>query len=130
MAFDWREYLIVAHGWRGDGREVVQRTCLGRTYYYIYHLGLKKARSKAFTETMPGLHKKLWEWYSRQGDPDLRKIGVAGQRMHGLRIDADYRDRPITNLAGEVRKQLERAQACEALIAKMDGKPAPAALPP
>jgi hypothetical protein len=130
MAFDWREYLIVAHGWRSDTSEVVRRTCLGRAYYYIYHLGMRNARSRGFTGELPGLHRKLWEWYSGQSDPELQKIGVDAGRMLSLRIHADYYSRPISSLASEVRKQLARAQACEALIAKKDGKRVPAVLPP
>lgn len=53
MPFDWREFLIVAHGLRHDNREGVQRTCLGRTYYYVYNLGLTKARAINFTGQTP-----------------------------------------------------------------------------
>ena len=40
MPFDWREFLIIAHELRTDRRESAQRTCLGRAYYYVYHLPL------------------------------------------------------------------------------------------
>ena len=42
MPFDWREFLIVAHSLRKETSEGVQRTCIGRTYYYVYNLGLAK----------------------------------------------------------------------------------------
>jgi hypothetical protein len=93
MPFDWREFLVVAHGLRNDPKEGVQRTCLGRAYYYIYNLGLAKARTLSFSDTPPGLHRKLWGWCQRQADPTIKEMGVYGLRMHALRIDADYDDR-------------------------------------
>lgn len=130
MPFDWREFLIFAHGLRNDTGEGVQRTCLGRTYYYVYHLGLTKARALNFTDKLPGLHKKLWNWCSRQRDPIIKQMGIYGLRMHSLRISADYDDTPIPNLANEVKKQLTRAQGFEVLVAKSNGQTPPAELTP
>ena len=130
MPFDWREFLIVAHELRNETREGVQRTCLVRLYYYVYNLGLSKARALAFTGKPPGLHKKLWDWCQKHTDPDIRQMGVDGSRMHSLRISADYYDRPIHNLAFEVKRQLDRAQQFEALVAKSNGQPPPPSLPP
>jgi len=130
MPFDWREFLIVAHGLRNDTGEGVQRTCLGRVYYYVYNLGLTKARALNFTEKQPGLHRKLWDWCQRQTDPTIKQMGVYGLRMHSLRISADYYDTPIPNLALEVKRQLVRAQQFEALVAKSNGQPPPAGLAP
>src|SRR4051794_17989191 len=110
MPFDWRDFLIVAHELRNDPRESVQRTCLGRTYYYIYNLGLFQARTLTFNEKPPGLHKKLWDWCQKHTDTNIKQIGIYGLRMHSLRLDADYRDSPVANLAREVKIQLYRAQ--------------------
>ena len=103
MSFDWREFLIVAHGLRNHAGEAVQRTCLGRTYYYVYNLGLAVARSRGFTERPPGLHRKLWDWCQKQSDANIKQMGIDGLRMHSLRISADYDSNPIPNLAGEVK---------------------------
>jgi hypothetical protein len=130
MPFDWREFLIVAHGLRHDNREGVQRTCLGRTYYYVYNLGLTKARAINFTGQTPGLHKKLWDWCQKHPDRTVRRMGIYGLRLHSLRIDADYNAAPIPNLAVEVRTQLARAQAFEGLVAQSNGQAPPSALPP
>lgn len=130
MPFDWREFLIVAHGLRNGTGEGVQRTCLGRAYYYVYNLGLAKARATNFTGQMPGLHKKLWDWCQKQKDPTIKRMGVYGLRMHSLRIDADYNDTPIANLAGAVKTQFSRAQMFEALAAQSNGQSPPAALAP
>jgi hypothetical protein len=98
MPFDWREFLIFAHNLRNDTSEAVQRTCLGRTYYYVYNLGLGRARTLGFREMQPSLHRKLWDWCQRQPDAVFRQMGVYGLRMHSLRLDADYKDLPIRNL--------------------------------
>jgi hypothetical protein len=130
MPFDWREFLIVAHELRNHSGEGVQRTCLGRVYYYVYNLGLTKARAQNFTGKLPGLHKKLWDWCQRQTDPTIKQMGVYGLRMHALRMSADYYDTPIPNLAREVKTQLARAQQFETLVARSNGQTPPAGLPP
>lgn len=128
MPFDWREFLVVAHGLRNDTGEGIQRTCLGRTYYYVYNLGLTKARALSFTEKQPGLHKKLWGWCQRQPDSAIKQMGIYGLRMHSLRLSADYDPSRIPNLAGEVKMQLSRAQAFEGLVAQSNGQAPPAPL--
>jgi hypothetical protein len=130
MPFDWREFLVLAHELRRDSRESVQRTCLGRTYYYVYNLGLTKARTLNFNDMPPSLHRELWTWCQKHRDPIIQRLGIDGSRMHALRIDADYKDARIRNLAGEVEKQLGRAQAFECSVAQSSGQPPPASLSP
>ena len=129
MPFDWREFLIVAHSLRKEASEGVQRTCIGRTYYYVYNLGLGKARALGFTKQPPSLHKELWKWCQNHADQNIRQIGVWGNRLHSLRLDADYSENAIPNLAGEVMTQLTRAQRFEGLVAESNGKEPPTALP-
>lgn len=76
MPFDWREFLIVAHQLRNDPSEGVQRTCLGRAYYYVYHLGLAEARALNFRGQLPGLHRKLWDWRQKHTDPSIKRMGL------------------------------------------------------
>jgi hypothetical protein len=130
MLFDWRDFLIVAHELQNDPREGVQRTCLGRTYYYVFNLGLTKARTVSFTGRVPGLHRQLWDWCQRHRDPNIKQMGVYGLRMHSARIDADYKQTAMPNLAREVRTQLSRARAFEALVAQSNGQTPPTALAP
>ncbi len=130
MPFNWREFLIVAHRLRNEPGEGAQRTSLGRAYYFVFNLGLAKARTLNFNATHPGLHKKLWDYCQRHNDPIIKQIGVFGLRMHALRIDADYKDATIRNLAIEVSTQLDRAQRFERLVAQSNGQPPPAALAP
>jgi hypothetical protein len=125
MPFDWREFLIIAHELRNQTSEGAQRTCLGRAYYYVYNLGLGKATSLGFTKNPKrSVHQQLWEWCEKQTDPDIRKIGITGNRMKSLRVSADYYD-SVPDLAAEVKRQLERAQVFEALVAKSSGQPPP-----
>jgi len=127
MAFDWREFLVFAHQLQNDQREGVQRTGLGRTYYYIYNLAIKNLNCP---EQMPGLHKKLWKWCNRHSDRRIRQLGTMGSRMYSLRLDADYYDAHIGNLPGEVGTQILRAQAFETLAAQLNGATVPSKLGP
>jgi len=131
MPFDWRDFLEVAYDLRSDNRESFQRTSLGRAYYYVYNLGLIKAKTLNFRR-VPGLggtHKQLWGWYESQNDPIIRRLGIEGNRMYAKRIPADYIDAPIQNIAREVEIQLTRARTFETLMAKVDGQAPPPALP-
>jgi hypothetical protein len=129
MPFDWRDFLIVAHRWRNDPSEGVKRTCLGRTYYYVYNLGLIKARTMNFQGKLPGLHNQLWRWCQSQTDTNIRQMGVWGARMHSLRIAADYYDTAIPSLSVEVQTQLSRAQRFEGFVANSNNQNPPPPLP-
>ncbi len=128
MPFDWREFLLVAYNLRNDTAEGAQRTCIGRTYYYVYNLGLIKARALNFQGTPPSLHKQLWTWCQKHTDVNVKQMGVWGGRMLSLRHDADYKDAPIPNLVNEVQAQLARAQRFEALVAASSNQPPPTPL--
>lgn len=129
MAFDWREFLIIAHELRNDHREAAQRTSLGRIYYYVYNVGLIKARTLSFSDKPPSLHRKLWKWCQGHADPRIRTMGMDGLRMLSLRHAADYETAPIRNLAGEVKRQLTRAQVFEELMAQTNNQQPPDPLP-
>ena len=128
MRFNWRDFLLVSHDLRNKRDEGSLRTCISRTYYYVFNIGLIKARQLNFRETNPELHRILWDWCQKSPDLDMNKIGIIGNRLKSLRVLADYRDEPIPNLAGEVKDQLVRAQAFEAIIAKKNGLAPPVAL--
>ena len=129
MQFDWRDFLEVAHDLRNDKRESVQRTSLGRAYYYVYNLGLIKAKTQNFRTGRGGMHKQLWDWYQSQTDPIIRQMGIEANRMHATRISADYKDASIQDIAREVEIQLARARTFETLMAELDGQAPPLALP-
>ena len=84
MPFDWREFLIIAHELRTDQREGAQRTCLGRTYYYVYHLDLEMARQMHWSVPSRSVHKALWKWCQNHSDINVKQLGTLGSRMYSL----------------------------------------------
>jgi len=127
MPFDWREFLIIAHELRDDHREGARRTCLGRAYYYVYNLGLEMARQMSWPEPGRSRHRALWQWCQNHSDTSIRRLGNLGSRMYTLRIEADYRDRPLSDPQA-VEKQLSRARDFEVGVAQQNGQPPPPAL--
>ena len=127
MPFDWREFLIIAHELRNDRREGVQRTCLGRAYYYVYNLGLKMARQMNWPEPRRSLHRALWAWCQSQSDANIRRLGIWGTQMYSFRIDSDYKDRPLSDPQA-VEKQLSRARDFEVCVAQQNRQTPPPAL--
>jgi hypothetical protein len=127
MPFDWREFLIIAHGLRTDPRESAQRTCLGRAYYYVFSLGLEMARQMGWSKPQRSVHTALWKWCERHSDTNIKRLGNLGFRMHSLRIDSDYRACPLSD-AQAVQKQLRRARDFEVRVAQQNGQTPPSAL--
>lgn len=132
MAFDWRDFLVVAHEMRSDPREGIQRTSLGRAYYYVYNLALTQAKARSFRTArgQGGSHQQLWSWFQSHTDLRIRQLGIEASRMYANRISADYKDAPIQNLGLEVTRQLSRAQKFETLMAQVTGQQPPASLAP
>lgn len=132
MLFDWRGFLLVAHEQRNDQRESAQRTSLGRAYYYIYNIGLTAAKAQKFTMVpgKGGTHRQLWSWYQNHPDQRMGQLGIEAYRMYSFRIDADYIDAPIPNIASQVMRQISRAQSIERSIALIQGSTPPPTLSP
>ena len=129
MPFDWREFLIIAHELHNQTGEGAHRTCLGRAYYYVYNLGLAKASALGFRRNpQSSTHKQLWDWCQKHQDPNIKQMGITGNRMKSSRVEADYHD-SVSNLPSKVRQQLTRAQEFETLVARSNGQPPPPPLP-
>ena len=47
--FSWSEYLRLAQDLGKRSDEASLRSAISRAYYYVYHLGLDRARSNNFT---------------------------------------------------------------------------------
>jgi hypothetical protein len=64
--FNWSEYFKLAEelGKRPD--EASLRSALSRTYYYVFHLALKRAQDNDF-KPLPGegTHTQLWRVFSK-----------------------------------------------------------------
>jgi uncharacterized protein (UPF0332 family) len=110
MAFDWREYLVVAKELAADGRESTSRTSISRAYYCTFHLGLEFATSKGFVDPKKSTHQALWKWYEGQTDKNLKALGTLGNRLKSSRVDADYKSSRIPRLADVVKDTLQRAE--------------------
>ncbi len=125
MSFDWREFLVLAHHLRRDPSESSQRTSVGRACYYVYNHCLEIAKQLSFQSAGGSTHRQLWSWYQRQPDPNLKPIGILGDRMRCLRVDADDRA-PPSNWPVLVPGHLQRARDVEVAIAKFRGnQPSP-----
>ena len=125
MPFDWREFLIVAHELRHDPRESIQRTVIGRAYYFAYNAGVNAAQRRGYNPNAPsrtGMHRRLWVWCQQHSDRDIVALGVYGHRLHTRRINADYS--PVAPLPwpGEVRNQLGETRDFELLLARVVGQ--------
>jgi hypothetical protein len=49
MAFDWRDFFLFAHQLRHEQQESIQRTAIGRAYYYAFNVALVEARKLGWT---------------------------------------------------------------------------------
>jgi hypothetical protein len=128
MPFDWRDFLIIAHELRQDTRESVQRTCLGRAYYYVYNLGLEMARQMQWPEPRYSLHRALWNWCQSHSDMNIKNLGNLGSRMYSLRIASDYTINRLSDPQA-VPKQPTRARQFEVRVAQQNGQTPPSSLP-
>src|SRR3954452_18909206 len=97
MALDRRDFLVVAHEMRNDPREGIQRTSLGRAYYYVYNLAVAHAKAQSFRTVrgQSGSHQQLWSCFQSHSDLRIRQLGIEANRMYANRISADYKDAPI-----------------------------------
>lgn len=99
MSFDWRQFLTIANILYNDGSrnaslsEAYFRSTIGRAYYSVHchsrNYGM--AHGKTFT-TSRNVHFEVIEYYSRQSDKNLQRVGRSLQRLHGWRKKCDYHD--------------------------------------
>ncbi len=133
MAFNWRDFLVLAHDLRKDQRESAQRACIGRAYYYTFNLGLNTAKTGGYNPKLSplkraGEHKRLWDWYLSHRNQAFQQLGDIGDTMRGRRVEVDYKLSPSPTLQ-DVQKQLDEARDFEVLLSQITGKPSPPALP-
>jgi len=132
MAFDWRDFLLLAHDLRHATQESRQRTAIGRAYYYVYNVANTEAQRLGYNPNpkvkTAGVHKRLWDWCLSHPNTDIKALGDSGNTLHARRIDVDYKaSRPV--LPQHVQKQLDEAVECEMLLAKITLTAPPPPLP-
>lgn len=89
--FDWSGYLSLAEelGDRPDRASL--RSAISRTYYYVYHLGLKRAEDNGFKALRgEATHSQLWRLFDASPEPACKTIGRIAGRLKGKRQRADY----------------------------------------
>lgn len=138
MAFDWRDFFLLAHELRIETEESKQRTSIGRAYYYAYNTALIEAKKLGFNpmassprNKQAGVHQKLWDWYLGQGgNQDLIDLGDSGNTLKGRRTTVDYYRFPFPALSQTlVKQQLDETRDFEILLARITQTPAPPPLP-
>lgn len=109
MAFDWSEYLTLAHELaRRPGEEAALRSAISRAYYSVYHrAGIRLRQNKVPIPPDPllGPHQRQWKVYSDHASPLCRKIGLDGDRLRESRHRADYRDN-VQNVPREAQSAM------------------------
>ena len=91
MPFDRSQFLTLAAELAERTDEASLRSALSRTYYYVYHLALKRADDNGFKH-LPGeaMHAQLWRLFNDNPEPDCRKLAEIGARLKDERQRADY----------------------------------------
>ena len=108
MAFDWSEYLTLAHELaRRPGEEAALRSAISRAYYSVYHrAGIRLRQNKVPILPDPlGLHQRQWKVYTDHPDRRCKKIGYDGDRLRESRNRADYDDN-IQNVPREAQSAM------------------------
>jgi hypothetical protein len=91
MPFDWQQFQVLAEQLIKAGGQAEHRSAISRAYYCTYNLLKHRAQQNGVQfSTEAGFHKQLWSSYKRGPDPNSIKIGVEGERLHELRVRADY----------------------------------------
>ena len=131
IAFDWREFLLLAHELRHEREESKQRTAIGRAYYYVYNVALTEIQRLGYDPRTRmgagGVHKNLWGWCVQHSNDDIVALGDSGNTLHARRIRADYKLQQSP--AQDVQKQLDEARDFELLLAQIIKRPAPPPFP-
>jgi len=77
MAFNWREFFLLAHELRKETQESKRRTSIGRAYYYVYNIALVEAQKRGYSHKMPLLEhfhvncNQLWKFSADANAEDV-----------------------------------------------------------
>ncbi len=129
MAFDWREFLVLAYELRNDPRESAQRTSIGRAYYYAYNAAKQELTKLGFDERdrplqKMGVHQRLWSWCLSHDNPEVNALGDSGNTLKARRTAVDYQA-GASPLQSTVRQQLDETREFELLLAQISSTKSP-----
>jgi|ERR1035438_1827130 hypothetical protein len=117
VAFDWYQYFVLAEEVAVRVDEAALRSAISRTYYYVYHLALRRAEANAYRpERGESTHTQLWRLFSGSPDPDCKRLAVIAGRLKEKRERADY-ENFYTRIAEEAPVLLQDARNFAALLA-------------
>jgi uncharacterized protein (UPF0332 family) len=89
--FDWSGYLRLAEDLSSKADPASLRSAVSRTYYFVYHLALKRAEANGFKAIRgEGIHAQLWRLFDASPEPACKRLGRIAGRLKGKRQQADY----------------------------------------
>ena len=123
MAFDWREFLVLAERLLESQSEAACRSAISRAYYSIYNQASERAQRNGcrFDPTLDGgMHKKCWGVYRKGPDPNCKQLGVDGDRLRESRVRADYKSGEYRRLQEEAAQIVKDAKLLAGRLAVLD----------
>lgn len=118
--FAWSRYLELAKELALRTDEASLRSAISRAYYAAYCTARNALRSRReLGVDVRESHAVVWNAFLSRPDPNQRKIGMEGKRLHMARRRADYED-VIPNLAHLVQGTLLQADALLGEISAFD----------
>jgi uncharacterized protein (UPF0332 family) len=89
--FDWSTYLMLAESLAQKSDEASLRSAISRAYYYVFHLGLERAKRNGYKpKETEASHSQLWINYTGSPEPACAKLGEIANRLKLHRVRADY----------------------------------------
>ena len=120
MAFDWQQFRVLAEKLLRVGGEAENRSAISRAYYSTFNILKNRAELNGVRfSTEAGFHKQLWACYKRGPDPSSIRIGVEGERLHELRVRADYIPE-FARLEEQAAQAVKQARDLPAQAARLD----------
>lgn len=100
MAFDFREFFLLADELVGRVDESARRSGVSRAYYALLHAAYAALPPHARATVNPGgVHRTLWNLYAVSSQSASRRIGGVGFRLRDLRVACDYQASAIISSA-------------------------------
>ena len=91
--FDWDDFLRLAVRQARSPKEATRRTAISRAYYAVYHAASAFIRRKGLHPAASRLtHEIVWKILTADPDPNRAAVGVRGDLLKKVRVDADYRE--------------------------------------
>jgi uncharacterized protein (UPF0332 family) len=121
MPFDWTKFLTLAQELATRVDDASRRSAVSRAYYSAFNVAYQRAILTAGNRPSDqSSHSWCWRKYTATNDKSCRRIGIIGERMKRLRVDADYKADDDPRIEDAVRRVLEEAQDCLARISVLD----------